>query len=344
VEPSCDCVFEQLTAKADRPAGAPNAFIFDGSTVRTAHSAELCQDFPPGLNQHGEGHWPLLRVLVAHDVHTGLAMRPQWGPLNGPDAVSEQQLLERAIDRLPVGSTAIGDANFGVFSVAYVSTQHKHPVVLRLTAVRAKSLAGEELRDGIDREIVWKPSRDDRKRHPELPADASVSGRLAVREVKPSDGKTPFLLALFFTQGTTQEAFDLYGQRWLIETDLRTLKSTLCLDQLTCTTTEMVAKEIDMGVTAYNLVRSMIALASQQSGIPPRGYSFTRVRRIAEAFAPKLASAPNARAVKTIFHQMMQCIHRSTLPRRKRKRPSCPREVWKKGATYPNRKTRRTRA
>ena len=61
--------------------------------------------------------------------------------------------------------------------------------------------------------------------------------------------------------------FELYGQRWNIETDLRTLKSTLCLDQLTCSTPDMVAKEIDMGIAAYNLVRAMIAFASQQSGI-----------------------------------------------------------------------------
>jgi hypothetical protein len=35
-----------------------------------------------------------------------------------------------------------------------------------------------------------------------------------------------------------------------------------------------VAKEIDMGIVAYNLVRALIGLASQQSGIPPRGVSF----------------------------------------------------------------------
>ena len=294
VEQSCDRIFEQLFAKMANTPGTPRAFILDGSTVRTAHSPELCQDFPPGSNQHGEGHWPILRMLVAHDLQTGLAMRPEWGALNGHKAVSEQQLLERAIDRLPAGSAVMGDSNFGVFSVAYASTQRKHPVVLRLTLARAQRLAAEALRDGIDCEIVWQPSRDDRRSHPELPSDASVRGRLVVRQVHPTNGEEPFLLPLFFTEGTTQEAFDLYGQRWAIETDLRTLKSTLQLDQLTCTTTEMVAKEIDMGTAAYNLVRSVMVLASQQSGIPPRGYSFTRVRRIVEAFAPKLAAAADA--------------------------------------------------
>ncbi len=58
------------------------------------------------------------------------------GPLHGPHAVSEQGLLETALSRLPSGSTVLGDANFGVFSVAYSSTQSGHAVLLRLTLDR----------------------------------------------------------------------------------------------------------------------------------------------------------------------------------------------------------------
>jgi len=72
--------------------------------MRAAHSPALCERYPPGSNQHGEGHWPVLRVLVAHDLQTGLAMRPEWGAMYGPDAVSEQNLLDTAIHRLPSGS------------------------------------------------------------------------------------------------------------------------------------------------------------------------------------------------------------------------------------------------
>jgi hypothetical protein len=341
VQQSCDRIFQELVGKVDHTLSGdtPRAFLLDGSSMRMAHSAALCALYPPGSNRHGEGHWPLLRVLVAHDVHTGLAMRPEWGAMHGESAVSEQGLLERAIDRLPEGSTVIGDANFGVFSVAWAGTQHGHPVLLRLTPARAQSLAGEPLRDGIDRPLVWKPSRADRRSHPQLPGDASISGRLIVCQVQPNNGAAPFLLALFTTLPWSQtELLELYGRRWAIETDLRTLKATLCLDQLTCSTPDMVAKEIEMGIAAYNLVRAMIALASEQSGIPPRGYSFTKVRRILQTFAPALVEAPNQQAAKRIFDQMIHYVQQSKLPRRKRKRPSYPREVWKRGGTFPNRK------
>jgi hypothetical protein len=341
VQKSCDHIFQQLVAQMSEPSaeGSARAFLLDGSSIRAAHTPELCADYPPGSNQYGESHWPLLRVLVAHELHTGLAMRPEWGPMHGEEAVSEQVLLERAIDRLPGGSTVIGDANFGVFSVAYAAVPRQHPVLLRLTTARAQRLAGEPLRDGIDREVLWKPSREERKRHPDLPADACIQGRLLVRKVQPNNGGTAFLLPFFTTlPSAVEEVYGLYGQRWAIETDLRTLKSTLCLDQLTCATPDIVAKEIEMGITAYNLVRALMVLASQQSGIPPRGYRFTKVRRILQVFGPALANAPDPQTAQQILGQIMTCVQQSKLPRRKRKRPSYPREAWKKGATFPNRK------
>jgi hypothetical protein len=58
--------------------------------------------------------------------------------------------------------------------------------------------------------MTWKPSRADRKRHPELPEDACVQGRLLVREVQPDNGQAPFLLALFTTSpSSAQESFRL---------------------------------------------------------------------------------------------------------------------------------------
>jgi putative transposase len=341
VRQSCERIFQELMAQL-KPSSAepsPRAFILDGSSMRMAHSPELCRQYPPGANQHGEGHWPMLKVVVAHDLHTGLAMPPEWGPMYGPDAVSEQKLLETAIERLPAGSTVIGDANFGVFSVGWAAAQRQHPVVLRLTAVRAQKLAATTLHDGIDRTVVWTPSAHERKNHPELPADAQLKGRLIVRQVQPDNGGKPFLLALFTTlHGPPEEILQLYGQRWLIETDLRTLKSNLRLDQLTCATPDMVAKEIEMAMAAYNLVRAVTCRASEESGIPPRAYSFSQVQRIVRTFTPVLAAAETPREKKRIFDRMMHYVQQAKLPRRKRKRPSYPRAVWKRGAYFPTKK------
>ena len=341
VEQCCDHVFQQLTAQATGvlPAVGHRAFFLDGTSVLLPHSAALAKLYPPGSNQHGESHWPLLRVLVAHDLYTGLAMRSHWGPMHGPQAVSEQGLLEQALERLPSASVLVGDANFGVFSVAFAATQRGHPVLLRLTAARAKRLAGEPLRDGIDRYLEWKPSRDDRRNHPALPAEACVRGRLLVSRVQPSNGAVPFLLALFATLAApSDQMVNLYGQRWNIETDLRSLKATLGLEQLTCTTAAMVAKEIDMAMMAYNLVRAVTYLAARKTGLPPRAFSFTRVRNVLYAFAPLISAATDEHQARKLWDDMMYYVGQAKLPKRHRKRPSHPRAVWGRPQAYPKRK------
>ena len=341
VQPSCDRIFEQLAARLAPTAGdqTTRAFVLDGTSLRMAHSPSLTERFALGSNQHGAGHWPVARMLVAHDLWTGLALRPEWGAMNGADAVSEQQLLERAIGRVPSGATVIGDCNFGVFSVAYAAQQAGHPVLLRLTVARAQRLAGGALPGRMDRRVVWKPSRDDRRSHPHLPPDACVSGRLIVRQMRPDNGTEPFLLALFATlPSPCREIVKLYGQRWRIETDLRTLKTELCLDQLTCGTPDMAAKEIEMGIAAYHLVRAVICLAAEPSGLPPRDYGFTKARRIVQVFAPQIAAASDARQAQRLFEQMMHYLQQAKLPHRRRKRPAYPREVWNRGAKFPNRK------
>jgi hypothetical protein len=301
------------------------------------HTQELVGAYPPASNQHGQSHWPLIRMLVAHDLYTGLAMRPEWGPMTGQQAVSEQGLLEQSIHRLPSAATVVGDANFGVFSVAYAVDQQDHPVVLRLTAVRARYLSGGVLRDGIDQRVVWKPSRDDRKSHPQLPVHASVEGRLIVRQVQPSNGAEAFLLALFVTlPDLPEEIADLYGRRWNIEVDLRTLKGTLRLEELTCTTSAMVAKELDLALLSYNLVRSVQYLTARKAGLEPRAFSFTKVRNVLNAFLPQIAAARDEPQARKCWEDMLYYLDQARLPRRKRR--SCyPRAIWPQPKSYPAR-------
>ena len=42
----------------------------------------------------------------------------------------------------------------------------------------------------------------------------------------------------------------------------------------------MVAKELNMAMAAYNLVRAITYIAAERAGMGARGYSFTRVRNV----------------------------------------------------------------
>src|SRR5262249_53215938 len=83
----------------------------------------------------------------------------------------------------------------------------------------------------------------------------------------------------------------LYERRWSGEVDIRAIKSTMQMGVLRCKTPEMVEKEIWAHLLAYNLLRTVMAVAAAGVGIEPRAVSFTGAKQAVTAFAPKLEAA-----------------------------------------------------
>src|ERR1700689_2306118 len=209
-------------------------YLLDGTSLQLQHEPELVEQYPPGSNQRGTSHWPLIRIVVLHDLETGLAEGPCWGPLNGRKAVSEQALAERSIAQVPAGSVIVGDRNFGIFATAYHTQQAGHASIVRLTAARAKPLLGGPIVKQGAYPVSWQASRWDGKRKgpsPPWPPDAVIEGRVIAQRV--GRGKHKQWLYLFTTTSLPgKEVVALYGRRWRIETDLRHLKQTVHLCRL----------------------------------------------------------------------------------------------------------------
>ena len=69
------------------------------------------------------------------------------------------------------------------------------------------------------------------------------------------------------------------------------------MDVLRCKTPEMVRKEIWTHLLAYNLLRTVMAVAAAENGIEPRQVSFKGAKQVVTAFAPKIEAArPEDRA------------------------------------------------
>lgn len=308
--------------------GESNLFVLDGSTLELEARPQLRKQYPPTQNQHGRGHWPALRIVVMHDLGTGLAQMPCWGPVNGPEAVSEQALAEQAIEALPASSVIVADRNFGVFSVAYAAQCRSLAVVLRMTDVRARKLAGAISIPGAY-PVVWKPSRWDGGKQRQWPEEAKVEGQLIAARV--GRGKSKHWLYLFTTsERPMEEVLALYGRRWTIETDLRSLKRTVQLQHLRAQSTDMMEKEILMAMSAYNLVRAVMCLAARRSRIDPRQLSFTSVLTLMDAAWPKLIQASSREEHDHEFLRVLDLAAHCTLPKR-RKRRSYPRLAWRRG-------------
>ena len=301
-------------------------YLLDGSSLQLEHEPELVPAFPPASNPHGKSHWPVVRIVVLHDLETGLAERPCWGPLNGAKAVREQALAERARQPLPNGPGIVGDRNFGIFSTAYGAQQRGLGVVLRWTAVRAKSLPGRPVSRRGDYPVCWRPSRwDGGKKGPRpWPADASLPGRwIAGRAGR---GKHQQWLYLFTTWSLpAEEVVELYGRRWRIETDLRSLQQTVRLQRISAHSADRMEKELLVAVMAYNLVRAIMFQAAQRAKIDPRQLSFPYACNIVLDGYPKALAAPSAQQQQQELERIIDLVARCRLPKRTKRR-SYPRE------------------
>ena len=335
-----DRVFEELMQRRQPALLGWNrwVFILDGSSMELPHTEELVAAYPPSRNKHGESHWPILRVLVAQELTTAIAGPPCWGPMYGPKAVSEQALTEQMLGRLPDRSVLMGDINFGVFTVAFASTQRRHDVLFGLQQSRALALGrGLALTPGTDQRVCWRPSRWERKQHPELPPDACVWGRLIVEKVTASNGRSMVLYFFTTLDLGVEQILELYGQRWDVETDIRSLKHTLHLDMLRCQSPDMIAKELILAVTGYNLVRAVMNEAAQQNHLNPRRLSFSRSQDVIHAALPGLDAAQSPAEYQERVQRMIQRVACCKLPDRRGRRSSS-RAIWGHGAKFPKRK------
>ena len=329
-----DDLFLHFEKKLPPPkrADGRRVVIVDGTTLRLTHQPELVREFPPGHNQHGRNHWPTLQVVAFHDADTGLATRPSWGSMYGPDAVSEQSLGLAALEHVPADAVVVADANFGVFFFAHGVHQSRRSCVVRLTQVRAEKILGYKPNKRMHKAVDWTPSQYELRAHPELPANAHLKGWLIVC---PHPQRPHEKLYLFTTlDDKPKRVLALYKRRWNIETDLRHLKQTANLHELTGKSKEVVEKELLIGVMTYNLVRAVMCLAANKAGIAPRRLSFSNTLAGIKAL-PQLdpsGSARNQHHIDILISGILQ----TPLPNRSSRR-SYPRQVWGRGGSFPSR-------
>lgn len=318
------------------PGASRSSYVLDGSSLELEASPSLRKAYPPAENQHGRAHWPVLRIVVLHELETGLAEEPRWGPMYGAEAVSEQGLAHQAMDALAPDSIVVGDRNFGVFSVAWGAHQRGLAVVTRLTGERVRKLAGGPIGEQGEQLVRWTASRFDGRRQGGIPDGASVEGRLLAARV--GRGKSQEWLYLFTTLTRPRdEVLALYGKRWRIETDLRSLKTTVRLQHVAARNESMMEKELLTAVAAYNLVRAVMALAARRHHLSPRQLSFTFVLNVVNASWHRLQSASDADAYQREVFSLLDAAAQGIHPTRRKPR-SYPRAVWHRRHTYPARK------
>jgi hypothetical protein len=276
-----------------------NVFIADGSHVSMPDTPQNQASYPqPEAQQPGIG-FPLARLTVLLSLATGachdLAMAPYAGQGTG-----ETTLLRQMYDTLEPGDVVLADALFDDYFIACELRQRGIELVARAQYQRVGTQTVQSQPDGDL--IVW--------RRPNKPHGMAgeqyrtYPKTLPMRQVRVDARDKDNRVEQFKVITTILDASidggqigNLYERRWDGEVDVRAIKSTMTMDVLRCKTPEMVRKEIWAHLLAYNLLRTVMAVAAAASGIEPRQVSFKGAKQAVTAFAPKIEAArPEGRA------------------------------------------------
>ena len=254
------------------------AFIIDGTTITLPPTAELQDAFPPATNQFGETVWPVAMLMVAHELQSGCALPPEIGAMYGDNNTSEATQAKAIAQRIPRGDIVMADSGFGIFGVAYNLVHSGHPILLRMTksrfkSVRRKATLIEDWEGRRTYQAHWTPSAKERKSHPELPEDAALD--VLLHEVPLDSGEVLYLVTTL--QVTSDTATEYYARRYDVEHDIRDVKVTLNTERIRARSVEMVKKELLTSIVAYNLVVQFRRQAAALANVLPRRLSFTEV-------------------------------------------------------------------
>ncbi len=276
-----------------------DVFIADGSHVSMPDTPQNQAGYPqPVVQQEGIG-FPLARVAVLLSLASGachdLAIAPYAGKGTG-----ETTLLRQMYDSLSPGDVVVADALFDNYFIACELRRRGIELVARVQAERIGSRTVECGPDGDV--IVWqRPNKphgmkgEQYRTYPESLTMRQVS--VDARGKDNRAGRFKVITTILDPSIGGGQIGDLYERRWAGEIDIRSIKSTMKMDVLRCKTPEMVRKEIWAHLLAYNLLRTVMAVAARENDVEPRAISFKGAKQALAAFAPKLEAArPRQRA------------------------------------------------
>jgi DDE family transposase len=288
-------------------AGAPgrwkwhgrSVFIADGSHVSMPDTEQNQASYPqPEAQRPGLG-FPLARVAVLLSLATGACHDRAIAAYAGK-GTGETTLLRQMYDTLAPGDVVLADALFDDYFIASELRQRGIELVARAQYQRVGTQTVQSGPDGDV--IIWQ--RPNKPRGMRGEQYRTYPKTLVLRQVSVDARDKNNRVEQFRVVTTILDASiggrqigDLYERRWEGEVHIRSIKATLKMDVLRCKTPEMVRKEIWAHLLAYNLLRTVMAVAAAETGIEPREISFKGAKQAVTAFAPKIEAArPENRA------------------------------------------------
>jgi hypothetical protein len=214
-------------------------------------------------------------LSLATGALCGLAIGPYKGKQTG-----EPALLRELLDRFQPGDVFLGDCAFCSYFMLALLLGRGVDVVTRQHQCRRTDFRSGQRLGHADHVVGWeRPARPDWM---DEATYATIPETLTVRELKvcvnvPGFRVRELVVVTTLTDAerySHEELAGLFRLRWHVELDLRSIKTSLRLDDLRGKKPESIRREIWVHWLAYNLIRKVMAQAALSHEKLPRELSF----------------------------------------------------------------------
>jgi hypothetical protein len=303
--------------------------LVDGTTFLMPDTDDNQKTFPQQSAQKPGLGFPIVRLVGLLSLATGSCVDYAIGPYQGKGS-GETSLFSQLIKTLSKNDLLLADRYYTSYAnMALLMQQRTFLVFRQRSTVTTDFRRGQRLgaKDHLIR--VKKP-----KKKPVWMSDtvwAGVPDELLIREF--SVKGIVYVTTLIDSKAYPKKALaELYQQRWQIEVDFRTIKTSMGMEMLRCKTAEMVKKEIAVHLLAYNLIRANLARAACLNDRMPRHLSFMATVQLMRNTA-SLCITTTGRALMKLISPLLIAMSQTEIGQRER--PNQPRVIKRRPKAYP---------
>jgi hypothetical protein len=285
--------------------------LLDGTTISMPDTESNQLAYPQsGVQQPGLG-FPLAMLVAIISLSTGAVLEWALGSCRGKHT-GEQALFRELMPQLEHGDIVLADRYYCNYFTAALLVKCGVDLVTRQHQCRITDFRRGRRLGRRDHLVDWQ--RPQRPSWMDAETYAAMPERLSMRETE-IGGR---ILVTTLADAKTVSARDidaLYGRRWQVEVDLRSIKAEMGMDILRTRSEAMVNKEIAVYLLAYNLVCALMVRAAAGAGVSPRSLSFKGTIQLYLAFEQQLRFA-NRSGAGTMTAHLLGGISLLRLPAR----------------------------
>lgn len=299
-------------------------FLVDGFTFQMPDTPKNQKEYPQHTAQKPGIGFPIARVVAMVCLASGVVISAAIGRYKGKQT-GELALFTQLFGHLKPGDVVVADRHYCSYWMICVLLKMGVHVCFRKHQARHTDFRKGERLGAKDHIVVWyrgpRPAWMSKAQYDELPKELRLR-EIGYVIVKPGRKQKPFVIVTTMLGESDSEKVSktqiasLYGFRWNVELDIRSIKSNMNLGFLRCKSPEMIRREFWVTMLAYNLIRSTIALAAGLNDRHAREVSFTTACQFVLATWSQFRDSMSQQQILMYCEQLLRSIAQSQVAHR----------------------------